>query len=264
MIGYCGQEYSDTFYACASFYMKEELIPYKSMGRLFHALGTDEVVGILVPYENGKDGIIFDGLSRMQILNYHVEREIILTNKLQIVSSQNQIQKVKTLYLTQNDMNDCYLKVNKLGIGNKKFVDTRVEALQMASKDLEGAALVSELIPLSDLNILTYDVRDLDHNTFRYFLITKQLKHTGFHNRILLSIIPNENKKGVLYDILHEIVMNNVNIVNIFINPKTANEELRINLILAGNLEDAEIINMLSILKVKLKHLSIDGSFYTK
>ena len=86
MIGYLGPENSFTYFAAASFYVKNELVSYKNIYRLFEALNKDEVIGIVVPIENSIDGSITEVLDKLTESDFHINREIVMDIQLSLIS----------------------------------------------------------------------------------------------------------------------------------------------------------------------------------
>ncbi len=268
MIGYLGSEGSYTFHAAATFYVHEELIPYNNIGKLFHALDTNEVDGICLPYENMRDGTSFDVLGRVRKKHYHISREIILNIILNVVSMEHNADQIEKLFATDLTINESYNTLKKeFGKYQKMLVKSNKQAIHnvsLPSKSVQGA-VVSSYDELGDLNVVLSDVRDSHENTHRYVLVTKSLKVNGFHNRTLIACSPKQNRVGALYDILHEFVLRRINLVKILSHPlKSKEDDIIFYLEVEGNIEDALIIEALGIVKFKSKFVSILGSYYSK
>jgi len=268
MIGYLGPEGSYSFFAGATFYIKEELVPYNNIGRLFYALEQDEVNGIVVPLENMKDGTSFDVLGRIHSRHYHISREILIDIELSVVSSGNNVDELYEIYATEHSINECYNTLKRdLGKYVKKYVNTDKQALQalhQAQTEHVGAVL-SNFEILDEFHVLVSNIRDSGENTHKYVLIEKNLKVTGLHNRTLIVCSPKQDKGGALYDLLHEFVIRNCNIVKILSTPNISqNQPRKFYIELDGNIENPDIAEALGMVKLKSQYVSILGSYFVK
>ncbi len=265
MIGYLGPTGSYSFLAGATFYVREDLIAYRNVARLFYALEHDEVDGIIVPYENMKTGTSFDILGRVRTGNYHIAREILLDLVLVLVAKGQDISAIREVYGTDVSIDECYDTIKaELKHHQKQFVPSNRAALQaIETTASDKAAIVSRLDPLGDNSILLTDIRDSKQNLHKFVFIEKPLKVSGLHNRTLIACSPTINRFGALYDILHECVIRGVNIIKILSLPTIAqDDDIVFYIELEGNLEDDAIVKSLAMIKYKSKFVSILGSYY--
>jgi len=268
MIGYLGPEGSYSYYAGATFYVKEELVPYNNIGRLFYALEQDEVTGIVLPFENMKDGTSFDVLGRVHTHHYHISKEILLEIVLSVVSSGYDPKQIQEIYATEHSVNECYNTLKKeLGKYVKKFVNTNKQAMNaitQAQTEHVGAVL-SNFEMLDEFHVVVSDIRDSLENTHKFVLIEKNLKVNGLHNRTLIVCEPQHDQGGALYDLLHEFVYRNCNIVKILSTPNISLDHPRKFYIeLDGNIEQENIVQALGMVKLKSKYVTILGSYFVK
>lgn len=268
MIGYLGNERSYAYYAGTTFYIKEELIPYNNIGRLFYALENDEVHGIVVPFESMKEGTNFDILRRIYKNHYHISREILIDIVLSIVSSSYDPKNIREVYATEHSINECYNTMKtELGKYVKKYVTTdkqALDALHNAQSDYVGAVL-SNFEQLDEFHVVVNDIRDTKENTHKYILIEKNLKVNGLHNRTLIACSPKHDQGGELYDILHEFVYRNCTIEKILSAPTISQNAERLFYVeLDGNIEQENIVQAIGMVKLKSKEVSILGSYFHK
>jgi chorismate mutase/prephenate dehydratase len=268
MIGFLGPENSYTYVAASSFYVRDQLIAYNNIGRLFYALENDEVEGIVVPYENMKDGTSFDMLNRVSKNNYHISRVIDLDIVLQLASKEYTINGLEQVYLTNHSLNECYNTLKK-ELGKYQKFEVKSNRIAASKLDLESTikkgAVVSIYDELDDYNIVLNNIRDTKENLHKYIFVTKPLKVNGFHNRTIIVTAPKKNKIGALYDILHEIVLRQLNITKILSNPIMHKEDnIEFYIEFEGNIEDKIVIEALGMIKVKSSFTKIVGSYYQK
>ena len=263
MIGYIGNDHSLDFYAGATFYVKDELIGFKTIGRLFHALNTGEVVGILIPYITGKDGLLHDGISRLASHHFHIEREIVLDVKLELVAKQPNIDDVTEVIITYDDYQASYRTINQLKqLQKKTFVDTRQEALNTLDNDSQAVIVTN--YDHHEWHTLKSDIRDHNHNKHVYLLVGQTLKTNGFHNRVMLQVTFNKTDRFSVYNSLHEAVMADIDVSNIAHVETGVTTDHRFLMTLHGHLEDERVIQLLTVLKHKAKQVQLLGSFYSK
>jgi prephenate dehydratase len=248
--------------------MKEELVSYNNIGRLFYALDHDEVDGIVVPYENLKEGTRFDILGRVLSSHYHISREIVMEIALSLVSTNVTTDGITTIYGTEHAVSEAYETLKKeLGKFKKQYVTSNKIALDYLQKEQNDslAAVSSNHEPLGAFHIVMTDIRDTKQNTYKYVLIEKSLRVTSFHNRTLIACEPKKNHVGALYDILHEFVIRHVNITKILSIPtRTKEDDILFYIDVEGNIEDPAISEAIGLLKIKTKAISILGSYYGK
>lgn len=267
MIGYLGPEGSYTFAAALTFNTIENLIPHNNIGRLFYALETHEVSGIIVPYENMKEGISFDVLGRIRKGHYHISREIVLEIVLNVVSKEATTTDIEQIYATTHSINECYNSLKKeFGKYQRFEVKTDKIALEKLGEDTKEkrGSVLSNFEELGSYNVVLSDIRDTKENTHKFAFITRNLEVNGVHNKTLIACSPKFNTTGSLYDIIHEFVIRGVNITKILSSPqKASTEEVLVYIELDGNIEDAVIIEALNIVKFKSRFITILGSYFS-
>jgi prephenate dehydratase len=265
MIGYLGQEGSYAYFAACEHFNKNELIPHNNLGRLFYALDVNEVEGIVVPFENIKDGTNFDVLGRILQKHYHISKELILDVQLNVVSKNHDPKLISGIFATEESINEGYNKLKKeFGKYKKNYVRTDRDGLNRLhrSDTLSSAAVVSKYEHIDDCNIVLADIRDSKYNIHKYVYITRSLRVTGTHNKILVALSPKFNQVGALYDVIHEFVIRGVNIVKILSQPMyNPDGDTIVFLELDGNLEEQRIKDSIIIIKMKSTFFSIVGSY---
>ncbi len=267
MIGYLGPEGSYTYFAALTFNSVDDLIPHYNIGRLFYALENHEVTGILVPYENMKEGISFDVLGRVRKNHYHISKEVVLEIELSVVSKEATSQGIDQIYATTHSINECYNTLkSEFGKYQRFEVKTDKIALEKLNEEstIKRASVLSNYEELGSYNVILSNIRDTRENTHKYAYITKNLEVNGAHNKTLIACSPKFDKTGSLYDIIHEFVIRGVNITKILSSPQKSKVENSIVYIeVDGNIEDKIIVEALNIVKVKSRFISILGSYFS-
>lgn len=267
MIGYLGPEGSYTYYAALTFNEQENLIPHNNIGRLFYALEHHEVDGILLPYENMKEGMSFDVLGRVRKNHYHISKEVVLEIVLNVVSKESSINQVTEIFATTLSINECYNTLKK-EFGKYQRFEVRTDKIALEKLNEESTykrgSVLSNFEELGSYNIILSDIRDTKENTHKFAYITRTLEVSGIHNRTLIACSPKFNKTGSLYDIIHEFVIRGVNITKILSSPQKPNDDTSIVYIeVDGNIEDKIIVEALNVVQFKSRFISILGSYYS-
>ena len=267
MIGYLGPEGSYTYFAALTFNTVENLIPHNNIGRLFYALENHEVDGILLPYENMKEGVSFDVLGRVRKNHYHISKEVTIEIVLSVVSKEATSKGIEQIYATTHSINECYNSLkSEFGKYQRFEVKTDKIALEKLNEEsnIKRGSVLSNFEELGSYNVILSDIRDTKENTHRFVFVTRNLEVNGAHNKTLIACSPKFNKTGSLYDIIHEFVIRGVNITKILSSPQKSSEENSIIYIeIDGNIEDKTIVEALSVVKFKSRFISILGSYYT-
>ena len=266
MIGYLGPEGSYAYFAALTFNTVDNLIPHNNIGRLFYALENHEVDGIIVPYENMKEGISFDVLGRVRKKHYHISKEVVLDIVLNVVSKESSVKGIEQIYATTHSINECYNQLkSEFGKYQRFEVKTDKIALEKLNEEtsIKRGSVLSNFEELGSYNVVLSNIRDTKENTHKYAFITKNLDVNGVHNKTLIACSPRFNKTGSLYDIVHEFVIRGVNITKILSSPQSPNdEEIIVYIEVAGNMEEKVIIEALNIVRFKSRFISILGSYY--
>lgn len=268
MIGYLGPEGSYSYFAALTFNTVENLIPHNNIGRLFYALEKHEVDGIVVPYENMKEGISFDVLGRVRKNHYHISKEVVLEIVLSVVSKEPITKGIEQIYATTHSINECYNTLKKeFGKYQRFEVKTDKIALEKLNEEtkVKRGSVLSNHEELGSYNVVLSNIRDTKENTHKYAFVTRNLDVNGVHNKTLIACSPKFNKTGSLYDIIHEFVIRGVNITKILSSPQKPNDDdVIVYIEIAGNMEDKVIIEALNVVKFKSRFISILGSYYSQ
>ncbi len=267
MIGYLGPENSFTYFAAASFYVQNELISYKNIYRLFEALKNDEVIGIVVPIENSIDGSITEVLDKLTESDFHINREIVMDIELSLISKNRDIKKIKNIVSNPHALAECRNTLrNKLSKYREiPITSTSAAIKKLAKQDNTYAAIASKKAISHNLNVLLDNIRDSKYNSTRFIFITKLLEVIGFHNKTSIVCAPKTNRPGVLYDILHEFAIRNIDLAKIESRPrKSVLGEYLFYIDFYGNIDDLLVKEALEVIKYKTDLLRILGSYYSK
>ena len=266
MVGYLGPEKSFTYFAAATFYVKDELRAYANIHLLFDALTIGKVEGIVVPIENSIEGTLNIVLDKLNETGFHITKEIVSQISLSLISKSNKLETIKIVTSHTHALAQCRNTLLKeLGKYKELPADSTSKAVKsLFDLDETYAAIASDLTVEGDLNILQSDIQDHKDNKTRFVFIQKSLQVAGFHNKTSIVCSPKIESSGALYDILHEFAIRGINLRKIESRPSKDSLGNYVFFIdFEGNIEDQLVKETLAILKYKTGYLKILGSYFS-
>lgn len=219
----------------------------------------------VIPIENSSAGIVTD------VFDLLLKKDVIIVSEYDLHISHcllgirgAKLTDIKTVYSHPQALMQCasYLKEHP-DWSQISFLNTAISAKKVKDEEKkEQAAIASELSAnLYDLNILDRGINRNSNNTTRFVVLSKEKIFSKDSNKLSLILeLPHE--KGMLYNILGIFVLNGLNLVKIESRPipeKTF--EYRFFIDIEGNLNSANVSNVLEILKKKVTFLKILGNY---
>ena len=219
----------------------------------------------VVPIENSSAGIvtdIFDLLLKKDVVIV-AEYDLHISHCLLGIKGASFFD-IKRVYSHPQALMQCasYLKEHPEW-SQISLLNTAVSAKKVKNEGkIEQAAIASELsAKLYGLNILDRGINRNSNNTTRFVVLSKEKIFSKASNKLSLILeLPHE--KGMLYNILGIFVLNGLNLLKIESRPipeKTF--EYRFFIDIEANLNSANVLNVLEILKNKVSFLKILGNY---
>mgnify|MGYP002640662409 FL=1 len=267
MVGYLGPKNSFTYQAASTFYVQDELMPFGNFHRLFEALKSDKIEGIVVPIENSIEGTVNIVQDKLLEYGFHITREIVLDIKLTLISKSNNIGTIRNVMSNVHALQQCRNTLFKeLGKYKEINEDSTSKAVRrLFELDETYAAVASADNVEGELNILLNDCQDYLDNQTRFVFIKKSLEVIGLHNKTSIIVSPMLEASGALYDILHEFAIRGINLTKIESRPsKSELGSYMFYIDFEGNIEDKLIKDTLEMLKHKTGSMKLLGSYYSK
>ena len=219
----------------------------------------------VVPIENSSAGIvtdIFDLLLKKDVVIV-AEYDLHISHCLLGIKGASFFD-IKRVYSHPQALMQCasYLKEHPEW-SQISLLNTAVSAKKVKNEGkIEQAAIASELsAKLYGLDILDRGINRNSNNTTRFVVLSKEKIFSKASNKLSLILeLPHE--KGMLYNILGIFVLNGLNLLKIESRPipeKTF--EYRFFIDIEANLNSANVLNVLEILKNKVSFLKILGNY---
>lgn len=205
-------------------HIEGDLMYYTTLKKTFEAIGTECSFGV-IPIENTLDGfvqIILDFLTHSDLRIIH---EIVLPIRFGFVANAASIQEVKTVYTQFKTQNQCLDFLEQFAERNIITTPSNSASYEQALKGIEGEAAI---IPMhnfeSDLPFPLFieNVADSLENETRFIVLSKSDTKEYLDNakyKTLLVIHDDQDRPGLLVDILNVFSRENINLVSIISRP---------------------------------------------
>ncbi|WP_338599966.1 prephenate dehydratase domain-containing protein [Sulfolobus tengchongensis] len=251
-IYYLGPEGSFTHEA--AIILKGELKSNPTISSIFNAISkTNNSIGV-VPIENSLEGPVNETLDNLYTYDdIHVIGEIERRIELVLASKSDDIRKIKKIYSHPHAFNEARERIKELGFNDYIPVESTSKAAQIASQDLEAAAICSAFAAkLYNLNIILNKL-NYDNNYTRFIIISKEIRFNGDKSMVMFTV---PHKPGALYKVLQVFYEYNINILMIYSRPlKSIPWQYYFYLEYEGDMSNKEFIEKLlkstSVLKLK-------------
>ena len=191
---------------------------YNSIDDVFKAVGKECDFGI-IPIENTLDGYVQRTLDLLLETDVQIISDIIIPISFAFVGNVQDINEVKKVYVQFKSNGQCRKFLSCLN--NPSIITTESSMASFnkveENKDYEGAVIPSHMIDVSCSNLKINNIQDSKNNETR-FIVVKPLEAGTFNNikdkkfKVSLYVLTEEDKPGMLYNILKIFNDNNVNI----------------------------------------------------
>lgn len=268
-IGYLGPPGTFTEEALLKFTSrnKDKLVEYNSISDILFAIENNDIDEGIVPIENSIEGSVNITLDIMIFqVNLLIKNEIILNVDHNLLAKkETDFTNIKRIFSHPHAVAQCreFIKQKFDNIEIKAANSTAEAAKLVASSKGDDAAISTKLAAkLYGLEILASDIQDHKDNLTRFVIVGKDVgKQTGFDKTSVVCFI-REDRPGSLLEILQEFAERNINLTKIESRPtkKTLGEYCFL-IDMEGHISDTIVSDALSVLKNKLHHIKLLGSF---
>jgi len=206
---------------------------YKSIDDVFYNINDETVIGI-VPLENTLDGYVQRTLDLLLEENMVILDEVIVPVNFNLLANCKDIKDLKTIYVQFKANGQCRKLLKELNDIDVISTESNMESYyKLSSSDLNCGAIVPCHINDNE-KLLLSNVADSSNNFTRFLVITKKdylnnCKYNNFLNKFNMKkynklktsicVIPENDRPGLLFDILRSIYENNINMVSIMSRP---------------------------------------------
>lgn len=216
-IAYLGPEATFTHQAARqTFGRGARYLAAETIGDVFTMVGQGYADLGVAPVENSNEGVVTSTLDLLMEFDQQIVGEIILPIRLMLISREENLDSVRTVYSHPHVWGQCRSWLEK-NLSEAKLKDTRstAEAVALVAEVRGTAAVGGELTAeLYDVPVLVEDIGDWEENLTRFLIFSKQpAAPTGDDKTsIVLSI---KDRVGALYDILRPFGENEINLTKI-------------------------------------------------
>lgn len=185
---------------------------------IFEAVDNNEVEEGIVPLENSVSGTIGLTLDALMEFDLNIIAEIILPIKHNLVGHDG-VKDIKTLYVHPSTYEQCEKFIRK-NLPDAKIIHTSSNAASAQviaeKKDKKTAAIVPKVaIELYGLKVIKKDIQDNKFNVTRFVVISKKQAKKTNRDRTAITIYPQVDKPGLLYNLLGEFAKRKINLTKI-------------------------------------------------
>ena len=258
MIGYLGPVNSFTHQALLSYKPSSLSKEYPSIRSLFVALRNHEVDSIVVPIENSTEGSVTTTIDALYDEDVYITAALYLPVQLHLYGKE--LTTVTHVMSHPQALAQCRNRLDSL-LGSYIEVPTAstAQAIEQLSTSNESVAAIASTIFEDRVPVLQRFVQDIKNNETRFIVVTKEVTDVENASKTSLLFLPQEDRPGLLYDLLHEFAIRKLNLTRIESRrDKTRPEVFTFYLDVMSTLKDPllqEIIEILTVKKFGIKNL---------
>jgi len=243
------------------------LIPMTSISSVAESvkMGTSHI-GI-VPIENSLEGPVNDTLDLLiQESTLRIFQELVLQiDHCLLAQPSVRIEAIQAIYSHPQALGQCREYIQKY-FPNAQIVAT-LSTVAAVEKMRESEVIAAALAParaaeIYDVNILAKGVQDHPNNETRFVVLGLEDHRRTGRDKTSLCFSFDEDRSGLLYSIMGEFALRNINLTKVESRPTKESLGRYIFLIdLEGHREDALIQEALAGLRLQTSRLKVFGSY---
>ncbi|MBU0614577.1 MAG: prephenate dehydratase [Nanoarchaeota archaeon] len=195
-----------------------EIVFRNTIWYVFEAVKNMEADIGIVPIENSLSGTISATLDALTDFDFNIIDELLLPIKHNLAGA-GRIEQIKVVYAHPQTLSQCEKFIRKY-LPDAEIIRTssNSKSAEIIAKKHEKnkAAIVSqEAAEIYNLNIIKKNIQDSPYNVTRFVAVgADKAKMTG-KDRTSISIYPQVDKPGLLYNLLGEFANNRINLTKI-------------------------------------------------
>ncbi len=240
-----------------------ELTPVPSIFDVFQEVENDRATYGVVPVENSIEGGVSATSDCFASSDLVISGEIYASIRHFLMSRENSLENVKTVYSHPQALNQCRRWINThLPAVQAQESSSTAEAARRAFSETGCAAIASSLAAKEfELNVLAQNIQDRSDNTTRFLIIGRtRCKPTGSDKTSLYFSV--KHQSGSLCHALNHFSKRGINLCRIESRPlKERPWEYSFFVDCDGHLEDSSLSECLDELRPDVEQLKILGSY---
>ncbi|MCX8029555.1 MAG: prephenate dehydratase [Brevinematales bacterium] len=240
-----------------------EKIYAKNISDIFREVSKGKANVGVVPIENSYNGVVAQTLDNFVDSHLKIMGEIFLRVHHSLLSKEDNISKIKTLYSHPQALGQCKEWIEN-NLSNVEIIETSStsEATKIASTKPQSGAIGNEILSKKyNLKILAKNIEDDPMNTTRFWIIGEEsVNMTGDDKTTILCYI--NDKPGALFDLIKPFKDMNVNMTKIESRPSRIKLwDYLFFIDFEGHTQDHKIQKLLTEVEKNASLLKILGSY---
>ena len=263
-IAYLGPEATFTHQAARqNFGRNARYLAAETIGDVFNMVEQGYADRGVAPVENSNEGVVTSTLDLLVDSEQQIAGEIILPIRLMLVSKEQSLDTVRTVYSHPHVWGQCRLWLER-NLSEAKLKDTRSTAEAVAlCAEVTGTAAVGGALTaeLYEVPILVEDIGDWEENLTRFLVFSKEASDPTGNDKtsIVLSI---KDRVGALYEILKPFGDNGINLTKIESRPSRKKAWDYVFFVdLEGHRDEPALRKTLETVARYCEHMKILGSY---
>lgn len=246
---------------------KAEPVTYPLITDVAEAVEEEEVPFGLVPVETLREGSVGETLDVLAWKDVKVKDELVLTVTHNLLGIEGaNLDEIKQVLSHPQALAQCKKFIQeKLPDAEQISVTSTAKAAKQVSKDRKPymAAIGSKgLASLYDLDILREDIQEGGEDETRFFCLAQDDSEPTGEDKTSIVFYTEEDKPGILYEILQEFAKRDINLTKIESRPsKEALGDYLFFVDFEGHRKDPKAVEALENLESKVATLKIIGSY---
>lgn len=261
MIGYLGPKKSFTHQALLSYQPDSKAVEYPSIRSLFVALRQGDVESIVVPIENSTEGSVTSTVDALYDEDVYITGELFLPVQLHLYGQE--LSTVTHVMSHPQALAQCRNTLDEL-LGTYTEVPTAstAQAMEQLSQQGPHMAAIASTVFEDQAPVLKRFVQDIENNETRFIVVAKIPSDRTDATKTSLLFLPQEDRPGLLYDLLHEFAIRKLNLTRIESRrDKKRPEVFTFYLDVMSTLHDPHLQEVIDILTVKKFGIKVLGSY---
>ncbi len=262
MIGYLGPEQSFTHQALLKHFPSATTIEYPSIRSLFVALRHHEVDAIVVPMENSTEGSVTTTIDALVDETVYITHEIYLPIQLSLYSRASSLSDITHVISHPQALAQCRTRLEQL-LGT--YMEVPTTSTSRAITDvIDGPPTYAAVASpgFTSVQEVASHIQDIKNNKTRFVVLRREPLQEAGANKTSLLFMPQEDRPGLLYDLLHEFAIRKINLTRIESRKSKADDDIFMFFLDAlVHMEDPSLQDILTILKVKRFEVKPLGSY---
>lgn len=217
----------------------------------------------VIPVENSTEGAVTHTLDQLLVSPLQICGEVELRIHHHLLSMSKTMAKVDRLYAHQQALAQCREWLDMHLTGCERIpVSSNAEAARRAGNEPGCAAIASDYArQIYGLQSLAANIEDEPGNTTRFLIIGSQAIIPSGNDKTSL-LVSGPNRPGLLYDLLHPLVENNISMTRLESRPSRRGLwEYVFFIDVEGHKDDPKVAIALAALKEQASFFKLLGSY---